>query len=170
MPDGLTYYNRFVDKYVTRENEVITEWDLIEKVNSTIKRLERLKDEGKLDEEQKALLERLTGLVESAGDTLFLTYDEAYIKAYCLLKGYKTALLLWDGGDTTWWHVVFDLDEETVKEVEREIESYVSTIEKAEGLASGEDKEFMESCMVFGDEGASVEKCLAKAKEILARA
>lgn len=166
VPDGLIYYRRFVEPYVRLQNEVITQWDLIKKVDKIIEHLERLKDEGKLDEEQRALLERLTELVENAGDPLFLTYDEAYIKAYCLLKGHRTALLLWDGGDRTWWHVVFDLDRETMREVEREIESYLDTIYRAEeALPEKERDEFVARCELF--EGGSPEECLREAERIL---
>ena len=166
VPDGLLYYRRFVEPYVTRENEVTTQWDLAKEVKDTIKQLERLEYAGQLDEEQKELLESLTKLVKKSGDSFFLTSDEAYIKAYCLLKGHRNALLLWDGGDETWWYVIFDLDEDTIKEVEREIENYLDTIYRAEeALPEKERDEFEAKCELF--EGGSPEECLEEARKIL---
>lgn len=92
----------------------------------------------------------------------------AYVEAFCKLNGFKTALLIEDGGSEEWDVVVFDLPEDEIKRIVNDMLSYIDVVSRADGLATGDDREAMEACLYLDNVGVS--ECLAKAKEVLARA
>ena len=148
VPDAATYYSRFVDKYVgaspARENEVVALWYLAREAGGAPGRLGQL---GR----------------GAPGPGRY----EAYIKAYCAAKGYRTALLLYDGGDEDWWYVVFGLDEDTINRIRDEVEGYVDAVERAlDAMPEGEARsEFEGRC--YRLEGGDPRECLEEARRIL---
>ena len=92
----------------------------------------------------------------------------AYIETFCKIHGFKTALLIEDWGSETWDVVVFDLPEDEIKRIVNDMLNYIDTVGRADGLAEGDERDAMEACLYL--DNADVSECLAKAREILARA
>lgn len=100
--------------------------------------------------------------------------EKAYVYAYCRLRGLRSALILAGPGGGV---VAFGLLEDRLREVASGIESYHATIASAmqkyaegkdlgELLARDENWDLLRRCLSL-DVGVDVERCLAKAREIL---
>lgn len=153
VPNSESYFYHFVEKNMTPENVGAGRGDLVIEIKHAIWDLETLERQGQLDESKRQLLARLRDLYEK----------EHYVEAYCLLKGYKSALVLRDGLE----EVVFNVSEDQVRKIEQEINSYLGTIMKAlDALPYGDEKiEFVHEC--YRLHSLDKERCLEEAKRIL---
>mgnify|MGYP001770821535 CR=1 FL=1 len=89
----------------------LTVRDLFAEVEMRIGYLEVRKVEGLLGEGERRLLEKAKRLAAQG--------VVGYVKAYCLLYGYRTALLVEDENDSEWWVAFFGLGKGDAEEAAR---------------------------------------------------
>ena len=169
VPQAMTYYRHFVEKYTTGNTDVTDPITLESDVNATISHLKERKRRGELSKEDEELLKRAEELVRQARRNEDIYY-ELYTKAYCLLNGHRTALVLRDDlGDMSYWYIVFDLDPSVIEKIKDEISDYVNEIDHALRFIHNEKEyeEFKDRCYYL-DSGSPTE-CLAKAREIFSQ-
>ena len=156
VPDAWTYTDNFVSPT----------W-LLSGIFTTLKAFEYTAIKTYVDKQARKdenLAKMLTELKTREGWS-----QAAYVKAFCSLANLKTALLIDDETSDNWDVVVFDLSEDEIRKIIDEMTSYANTVREAYEKARDDDKEVMESC-VYLTTDKSVDECLAKAKEILAKA
>ena len=153
VPNSERYFYHFVEKNMTPENDYAGRGDLVITTQEVIWDLDILERQGQLDESKRRLLARLKDLYEK----------EHYVEAYCLLKGYKSALVLRDGSE----RVVFNVSEDQARKIEEEINSYLDTIMKAlDALPYNKEKvKFAHECYYLNS--LYEERCLEEARRIL---
>ena len=166
VPDASAYYWDFVDKYVTDDADkqyVLPMSELRPSVKDLLKWLE---ESGELSKEEEEALVKVWELAKNLREGGYSYYD-VYIRTFCLLGGYGTALVLKDKGDVMAWPVIFGLDPSTIEKIRTEISNYVSEIERALRSIQDERKntEFKYHCYYLKD--WHPEECLEEARRIL---
>ena len=173
VPNAPRYAEKFVNAHYVELG------DIVNFVIKTIENLERKQANVGLTQKEEERLEALYSMTDNGS-------WEGYIRAYCYLEGHRTALLISDGDDSDWWVVAFDLDEDEMERLAGEMERYADIIEEALNVMPGEDSlpvpainvpedtlrkyEFSQRCYYLDAKDSDPDECLAKAKEIIARA
>ena len=95
--------------------------------------------------------------------------SEDYIRAFCKLRGFRTALWFKDSDDEDWDVAVFGLDGRAASSIAKEAKDYVERVESAMSLIPDEVfKDFVDRCYFLN--GGDVDECLEEVERIVAAA
>ena len=173
VPLAETYYRHFVEKYITDNTDVTDPLTLETDVNWMIDDLKERKRRGELSKEDEELLKKAEELVKEAKkyEDYEDIYFDRYIKAYCLLNGHKTALLLWDekSESLSGWYIIFDLDPSVIEKIKKEISLYENEIDHTLLFIHNDEeyRKFEDKCYYL--EGGNPAECREEAERIFSR-
>ena len=153
-------YAAIVSRYLPSNGDIAWFGYIRSEIRRQINVLRLLEQNGQLVEKGKEILRRLE---ELAREETF----EAYVRAYCFLGNYGTALILRDAGPKLDWFVAFGLSEGDVERVKDAIGKYLRTMEEAlEAIPNDYMREdFVDRCYYL--RGGDADRCLEEAEDIL---